>query len=406
MMEKTHEYILKSWRKAIVKPEEAETPRMYVKPFIPPCIDGPFKNLYYWDTFYTNKGLIADGLIEEAKDNTDNLLHAVNLKGFVPNALSDHMSRFCSQPPYLHFMISDVYEATKDDKWLENAYFTLKKEYDFWQSERTTPTGLNRHFHHPLTDEELLDYYEMVAGERLKIADKYTREQKLGLAEGFISVAESGMDWTPRFGFCGEQILPVDLNANLYACEKHLALWAGKFEPEEKERFDLAAKKRKRLMDEYMKGDDGLYYDYNFVTGERSRINCSGLFMPFIVGLLNDKNAFNRLIDSLFMSYGVVCVEKVPSDTVYQWGYPNSWAVDNYLAYSAAKAVGEEGKAEEIAKTYLKTVSEEFAKSGRLWEKYDAVVGGAATVNEYEVPEMLGWTAGVFEYFYKELNEV
>ena len=106
------------------------------------------------------------------------------------------------------------------------------------------------------------------------------------------------------------------------------------------------------------------------------------------------------------MSYGVVCVEKVPSDTVYQWGYPNSWAVDNYLAYSAAKAVGEEGKAEEIAKTYLKTVSEEFAKSGRLWEKYDAVVGGAATVNEYEVPEMLGWTAGVFEYFYKELNEV
>ncbi len=27
--------------------------------------------------------------------------------------------------------------------------------------------------------------------------------------------------------------------------------------------------------------------------------------------------------------------------------------------------------------------------------------GGVAVVNEYEVPEMLGWTGGVFEYFYK-----
>ena len=47
-------------------------------------------------------------------------------------------------------------------------------------------------------------------------------------------------------------------------------------------------------------------------------------------------------------------------------------------------------------------MSDEFIKSGRLWEKYDGVKGGAATVNEYDVPEMLGWTAGVFEYFFNE----
>ena len=70
----------------------------------------------------------------------------------------------------------------------------------------------------------------------------------------------------------------------------------------------------------------------------------------------------------------------------------------------AAKAVGENEKAELIAKTYLNTVAGEFVKSGRLWEKYDGEKGGAATVNEYDVPEMLGWTAGMFEYFYKELG--
>ena len=119
---------------------------------------------------------------------------------------------------------------------------------------------------------------------------------------------------------------------------------------------------------------------------------------------MRDKAAFLRLADTLSRPYGVLCVEKTEQKTVYQWGYPNSWAPDNFLAYAAAKAVGEEETAERIALCYLESVSAEFEKSGRLWEKYDAVCGGAATVNEYEVPEMLGWTAGVFEYFFKELR--
>ena len=403
-VQKTHDYILSHWKQAIVLPKNAESPHMYVKPFLPPCIDGPFKNLYYWDTFFTNKGLLADGLIEEAKNNTENLIHAVNLKGFVPNALSDHMSKFCSQPPYLHCMISDVYNAEHDDEWLEKAYSALKKEYAFWQRERMTATGLNRHYHHPLPKKELIDYYDVVAGERLKLSDRKSDEKKCKLAEGFLAVAESGMDWTPRFGFCGDAILPVDLNANLYALEKHLAEWAEKFEPHESSRFEEAAEKRKRLAEKYFLAADGLYYDYNYVTGERSSLRCSAQFFPFVVGLLRDKAAFLQLADTLSRPYGVLCVEKTEQKTVYQWGYPNSWAPDNFLAYAAAKAVGEEETAERIALCYLETVSAEFEKSGRLWEKYDAVCGGAATVNEYEVPEMLGWTAGVFEYFFKELR--
>ncbi len=403
-IQKTHEYILSHWKKAIVLPEEAETPYMYVKPFIPPCIDGPFKNLYYWDTFFTNKGLLSDGLIEEAKNNADNLLHAVRLKGFVPNALSEHMSKFCSQPPYLHSMAADIYAATKDIEWLKKAYFALKTEYSFWQTERMTPTGLNRHYHHRLTLKELTDYYDVVANERLKIASAKTDEEKCRFAEGFLSVAESGMDWTPRFGFAGEQILPVDLNANLYAFEKHLAEWAAIFEPEQTSVFEEAANQRKCLMEKYFLANDGLYYDYNYITGEHSKLRCSAQFMPFSVGLLRNKTAFGLLTDVLLKPYGVLCVEKTIQDTVYQWGYPNSWAPDNFLAYSAAKSVGDNETAKKIANIYLDSVSDEFEKSGRLWEKYDAVCGGAATVSEYEVPEMLGWTAGIFEYFFKDLR--
>jgi neutral trehalase len=50
---------------------------------------------------------------------------------------------------------------------------------------------------------------------------------------------------------------------------------------------------------------------------------------------------------------------------------------------------------------WLNTVATEFEKGGKLYEKYDAVVGGKATINEYGLPEMLGWTAGIFQAFYK-----
>ena len=196
----------------------------------------------------------------------------------------------------------------------------------------------------------------------------------------------------------------MDLNANLYGAERDLFEWSKKFEPYKTEKFSRALKLRKEKMEKYMAGDDGLFHDYNFVSEKKTELYSSSMFMPFVVGLCDDKNAFNRLIDRLFKPYGVICVEKTKQNTVYQWGYPNSWAPDNFLAYAAAKAVGENEKAELIAKTYLNTVAGEFVKSGRLWEKYDGEKGGAATVNEYDVPEMLGWTAGVFEYFYKELG--
>jgi neutral trehalase len=31
-----------------------------------------------------------------------------------------------------------------------------------------------------------------------------------------------------------------------------------------------------------------------------------------------------------------------------------------------------------------------------LWEKYDTLTGAVSVAKEYESPEMLGWTAGVY----------
>ena len=46
----------------------------------------------------------------------------------------------------------------------------------------------------------------------------------------------------------------------------------------------------------------------------------------------------------------------------------------------------------------MRTVIRNFEKTGDLWEKYNVVTGTTEVVDEYKMPRMVGWTAGVFVY--------
>ena len=399
--EKTAAYIKNSWQKAVINKSNAELPDLYVASFVPPCVNGAFKALFYWDTFFTNRGLITDGFTGFAKNNVDNLIFALNKFGFVPNALSVSGTRWCSQPPFLHFMVRDVYEITLDEKWLNCAYFALKREYSFWQTERMTETGLNRYFHLPLDKDSLSGYYDYVAG-RLKLSTDLSEEDKVRLAENYIAVAESGLDFSPRFCDFGGNIIPVDLNANLYGLEKDLFEWSRKFEPQATRDYEKSLNLRKTLMDKYLLGEDGLYHDYDFITGKKSDACFSGQFMPYITGVSRDKNALERLLTVLEREYGVISTEEYKNTrTTYQWAYPNTWAPDNYLCAWALEKNGFFLEAERIARKYMDNISSVYENTGRLWEKYDGVKGGISETNEYPMTEMLGWTGGVFSCFFE-----
>lgn len=75
------------------------------------------------------------------------------------------------------------------------------------------------------------------------------------------------------------------------------------------------------------------------------------------------------------------------------------------LRFTRSKRSAAPEEAERIGKKYLLTVEGCFANTGKLWEKYDAVKGGKATANEYTETEMLGWTAGVYNDIYEEINQ-
>ena len=401
----TAEYIKKSWIKACVTPDASSCPKLYIAPFVPPCVDGDFRVLFYWDTYFTNVGLIGDGFLSFAINNANNLIYAVNKNGFVPNALSFSGTKWCSQPPFLHFIVRDIYEKTHDKIWLETAYYALKKEYRFWQTERITDTGLNRYFHMPLAENDLIDYYDYVAKERLSIPSDIPVEDKARLAENYIAAAESGMDFSPRFRDFGANIAPVCLNANLFGLEKDLARLAELFEPSEKEKFLKAANERKRLMDIYCLCDDGLYYDYNIRTREKQKFYSCGQFMPFVTGISDNKKALKKLTGVLEGPYGICSTQKdKKKGIIYQWAYPNTWAPDNYLCVRALEKNGLHADASRVAWKFISNVADTFMESGRLWEKYDAINGGIAKKNEYSMTEMLGWTGGVYSCFYRKFK--
>jgi len=47
-------------------------------PFTSPCVDGMFQEMYYWDTYFTNKGLIEIGKGQQALNNVRNFLFLLN----------------------------------------------------------------------------------------------------------------------------------------------------------------------------------------------------------------------------------------------------------------------------------------------------------------------------------------
>lgn len=74
-------------------------------PYTVPCADGMFNELYYWDTYFTNKALLALGQAEQAANNTKDILYLIDRfgynaqrqpHGFLAAAVSRRMRRLWS----------------------------------------------------------------------------------------------------------------------------------------------------------------------------------------------------------------------------------------------------------------------------------------------------------------------
>ncbi len=400
-IKETREYIKNSWEKAVLdKNTDVNFPMPY--DFVPPTAGGYFKNLYYWDTYFTNIGLYLDGFGQYAYQNIECLKYCLRLFGCVPNCCWAQGAKTASQPPLLFLMVKDYYSYSKDKEFLLDSYKALKLEYEFWMTRRVSPNGLNRYYTN-FTDwtDEYIQYYS----KRLNMdMSEWTQDEKLQFCTNCNAEGESGEDHTPRFLSKAQYINPIDLNSYLYGFEVTMAEFSKILLVGEERTWEKRANDRKNLLELYcFDKETGLFFDYDFQSEKQTKIYCAACYLPFVFDITKDKLALNTLNKALAQDYGVLSCQKIIVDNqAFQWGYPNMWAPHQLWAYIANKRVGLLEISREIAEKYLNNLSTEFGKSKKLYEKYDAVVGGKATVNEYGLPEMLGWTAGVYNFLYKE----
>ena len=396
-------YIKNSWGLAVKKKDvDKGFPLPY--DYIPPCIEGDLTNLYYWDTYFTNLGLYSDGLNEYALNNIEDLKYCLRKFGCVPNMCRLNGADFASQPPLLFMMVADYFKYTNDLDFLNDSYEALCREYHFWQTKRIAPNGLSKYGTNQQDKAIMISFDEFFHRTNLD-GSALSEKQKIEIFYNRVAEGESGEDHTPRFKGRANEVNPVDLNCYLYMFEKKMASFSI-----ELGKMDESAIWKQRMTDRNSKiiefcydNETGIFFDYNFVTNQKSHVVCSACYLPYIAGLTSDRQALDSINNQLLLPHGVASCSNIPTDGLTcQWGYPNVWAPHNFMAYNANKKVNKRIAAE-IAKRYLNTIATEFAKSGKLYEKYDGLVGGVATLNEYGTPEMLGWTAGDYNYLFDEL---
>ncbi|WP_194434772.1 alpha,alpha-trehalase TreA [Klebsiella pneumoniae] len=100
------------------------------KPYVVP--GGRFREVYYWDSYFTMLGLAESGHWDKVEDMVANFAAEIDAWGHIPNGnRTYYLSR--SQPPFFSFMVSLL--ATHDgDQVLKTYQPQLEKEYRYWMA--------------------------------------------------------------------------------------------------------------------------------------------------------------------------------------------------------------------------------------------------------------------------------
>ncbi|WP_082448249.1 MULTISPECIES: alpha,alpha-trehalase TreF [unclassified Sphingomonas] len=361
---------------------------------------GRFRELYYWDSYFTMLGLAADGRQDLIESMVAGFTDLVERYGHVPNGTrSYYLSR--SQPPFLYLMMG--LSKVHDPAVLKRRLAALKREHAFFTApERsvTLPDGaVLQHYwdgRDTPRDESWREDVETARASGRPAAEVY-RHLRAG--------AESGWDYSSRWLADGRtlatidtaNLLPADLNSLLWGLERSIADLATRTGDAATARdFAARAARRGQAIERWLWSEgEGRYGDYD-VARRRLRGGASAATaFPLFVGLTTGPRAARvaRTIEARLVAPGGLRSTEV--ETGQQWDRPNGWAPLQWVAVHGLDRVGERALADRIAGRFLTTVEREYAASGKLVEKYDVEAVRPGGGGEYPLQDGFGWTNGV-----------
>ncbi len=390
-------------------------------PYIVP--GGRFREMFYWDSYFTIVGLMLSDQDKLALDMIDNFAYLLDQHGYIPNGNRTYfLSR--SQPPFFAAMLqlyAQKYGVQSIVKYLPH----LEKEYAFWMDNQSVSLPPNQVGKHLITLDNG-DYFNRYYGSRdVPRAEAFNKESNWATTMNITdkplffrnlrAACESGWDFSSRWFADGKtkatintmDVIPVDLSSLLYSLEKTLAdLYQYQQQTEQARFYAERAEKRKALIQQYHYDPaTETYQDYNYITGKHTGQLSIAMAFPLFFNAATPEAAQGvaKTIREKFLKPGGVVTTLTESGE--QWDYPNGWAPMQYIAVQGLLQYNEKPLALDIAKRWLALNERVYKEDGKMMEKYNVVdtqlkAGGGNYPNQ----DGFGWTNGVDIAFYHLLE--
>jgi alpha,alpha-trehalase len=399
-------------------PDSAD-PRSSLIPIPNPYVvpGGRFREVYYWDSYFTMLGLVESGRTDLVKNMLDNFAHLIATVGHIPNGnRTYYLSR--SQPPFFAAMVGLYARATDTTKAL--AYLdALEKEHDFWMdgAERLR-AGQTRRRVVRMPDGTLLNrYWDDAAEPRpesfrpdYEIGQTLPAERREAFYRNARATAESGWDFSSRWmrdpkdlrTLETTDLIPVDLNALLYNAERTIAALrafrAGTGDSAVAQRFNREAEARRQaLLALAYDPTAGFFFDVRWRTGQRVKDRPTlAAAVPLYFGMARSDQAKHVIdgLEQLFLKPGGFVTTTIASGQ--QWDAPNGWPPLEWMAIEGARRYGRADLADRAAARWLALITRTYHATGRMMEKYDVEhLDRKAGGGEYPTQDGFGWTNGV-----------
>jgi len=384
------------------------------KPYIIP--GGRFREIYYWDSYFTMHGLLADGEIETVENMIDNFAYLIDQVGFIPNGNRIYyLTR--SQPPFFAAMIDLVCKFKNDYKWGLKYLPQLEKEYEFWSGDKSNHVI-------ELNDREKLNCYYDTEGlpreesyfEDIQTATGLTGEYEAELYRNIRSACESGWDFSSRWfkdektiSTCvASEILPVDLNCLLFFQESLISKLNEITGDENKsKKFSELSKNRLELINKiFWDEENKFYFDYNWKEQKRASVYSLAACYPLYFKIAEKEMAehIKNKIESDFLRDGGVFTTL--NFTGQQWDAPNGWAPLQWITIKGLRHYGFNDVADKIKERWLKLNEKVFKRTGKMFEKYNVNdISLHAGGGEYPLQDGFGWTNGIASALIKNMDE-
>jgi alpha,alpha-trehalase len=382
-------------------------------PYVVP--GGRFRELYYWDSYFTMLGLEADDQHDPALSMLKNFAFQIDCYGHVPNGnRTYYLSR--SQPPFFSLMIDLIAEREGQQSYV--TYLPeLETEYRYWMDGSAVLSGgqsyrrvvqlkdgslLNRYWDDRAAprDESYREDVETALAHRRDPADLY---------RNIRAAAESGWDFSSRWLADGQNLssirtvslLPVDLNCLMAHLERTLAkAYRIAGYSERSTRFLELADKRETAIRQFMWNERSqMFADYDWEKNEIvGQPTAAGLF-PLFFRIATERQAkmVARTVRDKLIFPGGIATTLIESGQ--QWDYPNGWAPLQWVSVIGLKNYDEGQLAETIARRWSCENIDNFQMFGTLFEKYNLVHDGPGGGGEYALQIGFGWTNGVLRAF-------